>query len=446
MENRKLDSIIRLSNLPDSVLSHILSFFPTKLSIRTSILARRWRYLWSYVPALYFDSEYDDEEFIERVSSLHKPKTINTFRLYLKDVHNGIEPQIKAWIASAIKRNVQSVDLFFTCFDNLLHQSLFTSKTLVDLKISSSSFIPVVVTPLAVCLPRLKKIHLSPVLYAGGTSLSDLLSSCPALEEVVIRLIIKCSSRPFTISSPTIKRLTVRFQLTRTTDKFNNFLSQIVGFRSCNHAIEINTPALRYLNVVDYLSVRIESGAMNSLIGADIYLNHVNRKQEDFPSSRSVLEFIDRLCNVKCLRLDLSYCKEILDSVFSAWFISFNNLNKLELTADCRFLSKFIESADNLEILVFWEVSEDIKSWIEPPQVPKCLSSHLRTIRLVEIVGTKHEFEIVRYLLKNAKVLERMEIVYPPFLESHEKIYVLEQIDLLERRSEACELEFVEIF
>ncbi|EYU44907.1 hypothetical protein MIMGU_mgv1a018954mg [Erythranthe guttata] len=311
MENRKLDSIIRLSNLPDSVLSHILSFFPTKLSIRTSILARRWRYLWSYVPALYFDSEYDDEEFIERVSSLHKPKTINTFRLYLKDVHNGIEPQIKAWIASAIKRNVQSVDLFFTCFDNLLHQSLFTSKTLVDLKISSSSFIPVVVTPLAVCLPRLKKIHLSPVLYAGGTSLSDLLSSCPALEEVVIRLIIKCSSRPFTISSPTIKRLTVRFQLT-----------------------QINTPALRYLNVVDYLSV-----------------------------------------------------------------------------------------------------SEDIKSWIEPPQVPKCLSSHLRTIRLVEIVGTKHEFEIVRYLLKNAKVLERMEI-----------IYVLEQIDLLERRSEACELEFVEIF
>ncbi|KAL8032160.1 hypothetical protein ABFX02_13G077000 [Erythranthe guttata] len=388
MENRNTVSVIRLSDLPDSVLSHILSFLPTKLSIRTSILARRWRYLWSYVPALYFDSEYDDEEFIERVLSLHKLKTITTFRLYLKDVHNGIEPdQIKAWIASAIKRNI-----------------------------SSSSIIPVVVTPLAVCLPRLKKIHLSPVLYAGGTSLSDLLSSCPALEEVVIRLIIKCSSRPFTISSPTIKRLT------------------------------INTPALRYLNVVDYLSVRIESRAMNSLIGADIYLNHVNRKQDDFPSSQSVLEFIDRLCNVKRLKLDLSYCKEILDSVFSAWFISFDNLTKLELTADCRFLSKFIESADNLQILVFWEVSEDIKSWIEPQQVPKCLSSHLRTIRLVEIVGTKHEFEIVRYLLKNAKVLEMMEIVYPPFLESHEKIYVLEQISLLERRSEACELEFVEIF
>ncbi|KAL7129582.1 hypothetical protein ABFS83_13G077400 [Erythranthe nasuta] len=440
-------SIIRLSDLPDSLLSHILSFLPTKFSIRTSILARRWRYLWSYVPTLYFDSEYDDEEFIERVSSLHKPKTINTFRLYLKDVHNGIEPQIKSWIASAIKRNVQSVDLFFSCFGSLLHQSLFTSKTLVDLKISSSSFIPVVVTPLVVCLPSLKRIHLSPVLYAGGTSLSDLVSSCPALEEVVIRLIIKCSSRPFTISSPTIKRLTVHFQLTHTTVKFDNFLSQMVGFRSYNHAIDINTPALRYLNVVDFLSVRIESGAMNSLIGADIYLNHVNRKQDDFPSSQSALEFIDRLSNVKCLKLDLSYCKEILDSVFSAWFITFDNLTKLELTADCRFLSKFIESADNLEILVFWEVSEDIiKSWIEPPHVPKCISSHVRTIRLVEIVGTKHEFEIVRYLLKNAQVLERMEIVYPPFLESHEKIYVLEQISLFERRSEACELEFVDIF
>lgn len=39
------------------------------------------------------------------------------------------------------------------------------------------------------------------------------------------------------------------------------------------------------------------------------------------------------------------------------WTLStFHNLTKLELKADCRFLLKLLENADNLEILIFWEV------------------------------------------------------------------------------------------
>ncbi|EYU20859.1 hypothetical protein MIMGU_mgv11b020034mg, partial [Erythranthe guttata] len=43
-------SIDRLGNLPDPILLHILSFFPTKFSVTTSVLARRWRFLCAYVP------------------------------------------------------------------------------------------------------------------------------------------------------------------------------------------------------------------------------------------------------------------------------------------------------------------------------------------------------------------------------------------------------------
>ena len=42
----------RLSNLPDAILTHILSFLKTKDAVRTSILSTRWKSVWASVPTL----------------------------------------------------------------------------------------------------------------------------------------------------------------------------------------------------------------------------------------------------------------------------------------------------------------------------------------------------------------------------------------------------------
>ncbi|CAN1151958.1 FBD-associated F-box protein At5g18780 [Linum perenne] len=42
----------RLTNLPESIIQHILSFLDTKSSIQTSLLSRPWRSLWKHVLAL----------------------------------------------------------------------------------------------------------------------------------------------------------------------------------------------------------------------------------------------------------------------------------------------------------------------------------------------------------------------------------------------------------
>ncbi|EYU44906.1 hypothetical protein MIMGU_mgv1a024205mg [Erythranthe guttata] len=365
--------IDELSDLPDSVLTHILSFLQTKDSVRTSVLARRWRYLWAYVPTLDFDGE--NKDFINKAMLLHIVERVNTFRLLLDKDYSFHDYPLDTWTAFAIMRRVQNLDLCLR-FQVALPRRLFTCKTLVHLSLTSCGAIP---KSGAVCLPSLKKLHLIRVRYEADESLPYLISSCPVLEELLIESIMHLVS--CIISSPTIKWLTVQFQ-------FNRYRSYSHDYR-----LEINTPALIYLNIVDGLSEHIESGPLSSLTEAYVQVHNDQEKQDDFLYSRSVLEFIDRLRHIKCLKLDL-----------------------------------------------FTDAQKRIKRWMEPQQAPGYLLSRLRTIQLFTI-----QREIVRYLLRNATVLEKMVVVYHCALNFEERKYFLHEISAFERRSEVCELAFVNL-
>ncbi|KAL7129572.1 hypothetical protein ABFS83_13G076400 [Erythranthe nasuta] len=98
---RNPPSVDRLSDLPDSVLTHILSFLrPTKFSVRTSILSRRWRYLWTDAPVIEFFGE--NQDFVEMFMLRHRLQSIITFGLercvsQIWDEHNLLK-----WVTSAI--------------------------------------------------------------------------------------------------------------------------------------------------------------------------------------------------------------------------------------------------------------------------------------------------------------------------------------------------------
>ncbi|KAJ0633862.1 putative F-box domain-containing protein [Helianthus annuus] len=44
-----------LSMLPEEIISHILSLMPTKYAVQTSVLSKKWRYIWMFVTNLDFD-------------------------------------------------------------------------------------------------------------------------------------------------------------------------------------------------------------------------------------------------------------------------------------------------------------------------------------------------------------------------------------------------------
>ncbi|EYU44909.1 hypothetical protein MIMGU_mgv1a021465mg [Erythranthe guttata] len=369
-------SIDRLSELPDSVLTHILSFLKTKFSARTSILGQRWRHLWAYVPIL--DFRQDNQETINSAMLLRKVQTTNFLRLYNSYYYpfEYSDRQLQTWVTFAMARNVKRLDLFLHSI-NPLPRCLLTCKTLVYMRLVACGVNP---SSGNVCLPSLKDLVLYCVYFESDESLQNLLSGCPALEYLTIILnrdMVYCN-----VSSPKMKRLRLEFVSNGTT------------CGRCDR-LEINAPVLKYLKMVNSFFEHIKCGVLNSLIEADINLVNDNNKPDYLLYSRSLMEFIDRLRNVKRLKLELSYCPKF---------------------------------------------GEETKGWME--KVPTCVLSHVKIIKLVNIKGKKHELGYIKYLLRNAKVLERMEISYPGSLAWEEKIHLLHEISSFRRASEECEVAF----
>ncbi|GFQ03734.1 fbd-associated F-box protein at3g52670 [Phtheirospermum japonicum] len=384
-----MSTVDRISALQDDIICHILSFLPTKVSMATSVLARRWRFLWAHAPSLEFDSEYQRTGF-NRVLLAYKMQNMNNFRLSYS--MHCTEYQVETWVNIAIERNVQNLDISVSWYQFMLPQRLFTCNTLVHLSLQYCRTIPI--TGTAAYLPALKKLHLDRVTYESDESLPHLLSCCPVLEELFIWRIgsdmIFCH-----ISSPTLNRLFM-------------FHSSFWETRNKGYRLKLDTPALKYLKLEDYDNV--SAGVLTSLVEANTEAYVTFNSEITLAYSRSVLEFVSRLYNVKCLYIT-SFGLEVPDSEFSAWTIKFDNLTELELETDCHFISRFIENADNLEVLNIDLSNNDISCWMEPKQVPACLASHLQIV-IISYFGCikEQEFNLVRYFLRNAKVLKRMEI------------------------------------
>ncbi|KAK7255449.1 hypothetical protein RIF29_28859 [Crotalaria pallida] len=139
-------TIDRISDLPDSILCHILSFVPTLTAVTTSLLSRRWRHLWKYLQVFSFhdpsetpddgirfydddgdDDYYDDDgsgtlegfvDFVNKVLAMRRSGDIHKFHLscgYWFAVTNSINC-VDKWIRDAIGPHLQ--ELHFSLEDS----------------------------------------------------------------------------------------------------------------------------------------------------------------------------------------------------------------------------------------------------------------------------------------------------------------------------------------
>ncbi|XP_040362138.1 F-box protein At4g22280 isoform X2 [Rosa chinensis] len=361
----------RISELPEAVLCHILSFLPTKYSFRTSILSTRWKNVWASVPNLDICDEATSDKtgfmaFVDRILFSPQSSNIPKFRLHCSSVDDF--SRIDSWVCRAIQRNAVEVDL---CVESHgehifeLPKPLLISKTLEVLKLDSNYVINL---PLLGSFPSLRFLHVtvdSPDSYAMGT----LISYCPVLENLTVDGTLGNHVRSVTVSAAQLKSLRIR--LRSTTDVLHDA-----------HNFSINAPKLEYLDIEeDILSnYKLENG--KSLVKAHArVIDYSTIRGRDFLNRATVL--MSTISNVKYLSLSAMYLEDLC-------LPTFGNLSHLKLVANyCNYweVPDLLERIPKLEYLVLeYKVifigGDSGYQRIPTESVPICLRSHLKSISI----------------------------------------------------------------
>jgi hypothetical protein len=285
----------RISNLPDSLLSHILSFLTIKESVTTSILSSRWKPLWTLVPNLVLaenefegiplSSDEDEEQspnnryrfahIVARVCAIRNANPLKKFRLHW---YNECDPiHADTWVRAAIARDLEELDLHL-CPRHLFNFS-YSVKTLVVLKLRGNIVINLP-SSTSLGFPRLKNLHLKWVKYANHDSFSILLNCCPVLQDLCIK--IQCDwKKILKINVATVKRLDL-----------------LVCYPL--YKLVINAPALEYLSFRGFLVEDVLLENLSNLVEAVLNVKS-DDTVEDYENR--VWDFISALYSVKSLHL-----------------------------------------------------------------------------------------------------------------------------------------------
>ncbi|KAM0911509.1 hypothetical protein ACQ4PT_013426 [Festuca glaucescens] len=109
----------RLSALPDDLLRHVLSFLPSRRSVQTGVLSKRWTGLWRSVRRIdikidvhirYYGNSYSKEKwekaenFINNLLTFHDAPTLDAFRIVIGSNHKDLLPTIDGWVCRGIKQ------------------------------------------------------------------------------------------------------------------------------------------------------------------------------------------------------------------------------------------------------------------------------------------------------------------------------------------------------
>nr|VDC79429.1 unnamed protein product [Brassica rapa] len=415
-----------ISTLSDDLLLKILSSLPTKAIVSTMLLSKRWKFIWTMVPTLDFQNDFESSKddyarFRQHVylfMVLHKSPLLETLKLRLG--WHSTNDDITTWIKIAVARRVRKLKIH--CYsdddDIFLPSCLYTYNNLEVLKLGNSIVLDV---PEDVRLPSLKTLHLLCVEFRNEESARRLLSGCPLLEEFVLDKSENVSPPCFYLEVPSLQRLSI-----------------LDTYREGNDSdvkVVIKTPSLRYLNVVD----KCDSGLlflsenMPDMVVANVSVVYKNPEM-----------LMRSFTSVK--RLSLCLTTSVIQHR-----VEFNLLVHLELCSSvekwCELLNWMLESSPKLKVLKLnkckphrFVYAKHIEyPWGKPSSVPECLLFHLNTFEWNFYNGCREEKKMVAYILRHAKRLKSAKISLWD-LDCEDEPHIFTEWRSFHRASKLCQL------
>nr|VDD13592.1 unnamed protein product [Brassica rapa] len=371
--------------------NQILTFVPTKVAVSTSILSKRWEFLWTWVPKLEFvDNKYESylaiKDFINKNLPLLKAPVIESF--LLKCCSSFFQPEdITQWVATTVSRRIVELDIDCVyCWSGdpclLLPSSLFTCESLVTLKLNGEMILLDV--PRTISLPSLKTLHLGCVTYSKEDTFRLLLSYCPVLEDLVIRRSGHDNAKAIVVISPSLQRLTLPLD----------------GGTSSSDEFVIVTPSLKYFNVEVY------NGRYSYLVA------HMPKVEEADITVDEYLEMVfESITSVKRLSLCVLFDFEERYMYHDGIFFSQLEHLKLGISFDywSKLLFRLLRDAPKLRVLKLYVYSggrfkkyEPISWNNDPSAVPTCVLESLATFEFADYRGMQEERDFVSFIIKNA--------------------------------------------
>ncbi|RZC45528.1 hypothetical protein C5167_038481 [Papaver somniferum] len=355
------NSIDRISNLPENLIHHILSFMDMTQVVHTCVLSKRWKNLWAITSILnLFSLAISNKnqnsavpfqkfiKFVDQIFILRDNSNIQSVNLVCGKQRNFVidisimTASLTTWIVAAVRSNIQELYLDIAAVKiSRFPQCLFTCTSLIKLELKLGGNSSIIVLPSSMDLLRLTFMNLDS-LPSDVNLTNRLFSKCPVLESLIIKG--RLGHMDLQISSLTLKHLTM------------------VDFVS-KSKVKVDAPNLVYFKCRDFISKLYFLENLVSLVTADIYMSATKDeagKIEDYTKNHWL--FLTALSNAKEIRL-------------SEWFL-------------CLMSSKDIPDSEDF----FAGVPLD----------------HLRFVEIRGLLGHFNELKLVEIIFKKAVVLEKM--------------------------------------
>ncbi|ESQ35184.1 hypothetical protein EUTSA_v10007510mg [Eutrema salsugineum] len=453
-----------LTNLPVALLHQILLNLPTKDVVKSSVLSRRWKNIWKYVPGLDLEcrdffvpgyqycecGDYDDiyewdgydnicecedlsfkafAGFVTRFLRFKSKSRIQNFSFsvnWCADVELDVD--FFTWLINAvIKRKVKHLDLVGKTWgqDEVeIPRTVYTCESLVSLNLRDVD-LP---NPERVSLPSLKVMVLDEVVYSDDRAFEMLISGCPVLESLSITVdyFYGNNVKTFRVCSQSLLSFTYVGH-----DLFGSFRKL---------AAVLDAPRLERLRIDDHRTSSFIVKNLGSLVEADIDIafNLSSERKldaDDLPKREMIRNFLVGISCVKDMKISSNTLQVIYDYSRYEPLPLFRNLSFLHVQFSgyrWKMLPVFLESCLNLKSLI-------LGFFFKPWEKGACsiVPGHRRFLSSLEYV------KIVRPMGEEATETHlklKLTLCLSDFFEEKEETAIIKKLLAIPRLSSSCEV------